>query len=94
MGWVKAETEVNVLLFLPRGFNKVLYKPREWKWSKLRERQNCKRELDKIKKECWKCTGKTQIVLKGLKNKISIAKNLVSEIDDKCVWESLLKCEQ
>lgn len=30
--------------------------------------------------------GKTQIILKALKNKISIAKkNLVSEIDDKCV---------
>ena len=81
-----------MFLFLPQGFNKVLYKPQDWKCSKLRERQNCKRQLDKI--EGWKCTGKTQIVLEGLKNKISIAKNLVNEIDDKCVWESLLKCEQ
>lgn len=30
MGWVKPETEVNLLLLLLWGFNKILYKTQDW----------------------------------------------------------------
>lgn len=51
------------------GFLVKFDKTRQKLWSWLRGK-----EVDKIKNECWKYHGKTQIVWEVLKNKISIAK--------------------